>query len=270
MIFTHTLDSTEIIEKPHTMRTILKRGLSILILLETKPTAMEAQSPYSRYEIGLSAGTFLYQGDLTPAAQGSARSMNTGFTVMGSRLLTPSLSARVNLAVGRLSGDDGLYKTPDWRQQRNFTFQTPLLEFSAQAVWDPTAQNFTRSRIRFSPYVFAGVGVSFLRINRDWSGFNSSYFESEPEIAAGLEVDAARKLPGMIPVIPLGAGIKYHFNDRFSFQFESNYRLTYTDYLDGFSQSANPQKADHYHSQSVGLVYRFGKRPSWKCPKIPL
>lgn len=250
------------------MRRLMQNGISLLILLEIETMTSQAQSLSSRYEIGIHAGTFLYQGDLTPASQGSLKTLHPSLTLTGSRFLSPSLALRGTLTFSRLSGDDALYDQPTWRKQRNFNFQTPVFEFTAQAVWDPTAQNFSTQRTRFAPYVFAGAGLSFLRINRDYSAFNAGYFENEPEIAEGLTTDMARNPPRVLPVFPVGAGLRFNLNNRISFHAESNYRLSFTDYLDGFSQAANPSKRDYYHSQSLGVVYRFGKRPSWKCPKF--
>ena len=86
---------------------------------------------------------------------------------------------------------------------------------------------------------------------------------------AGLAVDAAKSLPPIIPVLPVGAGVRYSLNDRFSLIGETSYRLSFTDYLDGFSKAANPNKNDHYLSHSIGVIYSFKKKNNKElgCPK---
>ncbi|MEY2917953.1 MAG: hypothetical protein RIS73_1667, partial [Bacteroidota bacterium] len=176
-----------------------------------------------------------------------------------------SFSVRLNFNRGKLYGNDAAYSNPEWRKQRSFAFTTPVTEVSAQAVWSLLSQKSSR----FSPYLFAGAGFSFLNIKRDWSNLNTSVFGDGSAVQAGLVIDAAKKLPRIIPVVPVGAGVRYSLNDRFSLIGETSYRLSFTDYLDGFSKSANAGKNDHYMSHSVGIIYSFGKKnKTLGCPSV--
>jgi hypothetical protein len=47
---------------------------------------------------------------------------------------------------------------------------------------------------------------------------------------------------------------------------EGTYRLMRTDYLDGFSKSANPNLKDHYSSITIGAAYKFGNKEKYGCP----
>jgi hypothetical protein len=85
-----------------------------------------------------------------------------------------------------------------------------------------------------SPYLFAGLGVSLLNIKRDWSRFNAEYFSSEPKTLSGLAADQQHPLPALIPVFPMGIGIRYPISPSISVNAETSYRFTFTDYLDGF------------------------------------
>lgn len=134
-------------------------------------------------------------------------------------------------------------------------------------VWSVTRSNYSDKK--FSPYLFAGAGLSFLKIKRDWSAINTTYFGGETsEVLAGLAVDTAQSLPRMIPVIPVGAGVKYFFKPNWAINAETAYRITATDYLDGFSKAANPGKKDNYLNYSIGLIYRTGKKDRLGCPVI--
>lgn len=249
------------------MKSVSKKLLIALIFLSGNIYYVQAQIDLSKYEVGLSGGVFVYQGDLTPQQLGSYKTMKPQFALHVYRILSPAFSVRLNINRGKLYGNDALYADPEWRKQRNFNFSTPVTEISAQAVWSFLEQRSPR----FSPYVFAGAGFSFLKIKRDWSNINTSVFGEGSEVQAGLTEDAARSLPRIIPVVPVGAGVRYSLNNRFSLIGETGYRLSFTDYIDGFSKSANASKNDHYFSHSIGVIYSFGKKDkslnAVGCPK---
>ncbi len=238
----------------------------LFIVTVTISSLLSAQH-FPKYEFGINLGFTVYQGDLTPQQLGSFRTQKFALGLQAAKLLSPSLSVRAAFLRGRLKGDDALYAIPEYRRQRNFNFSTPLTELTGQLVWNPLAKNYVSKGL--SPYFFAGAGLAFLRIKRDWSGLNSSYFNSETStLFSGLAADTTHSVPRLIPVIPIGMGIKYFFTTKLGMNAEAAYRLGYTDYLDGFSEAANPDKKDHYLNYSVGLIYRTGKKDMLKCPKI--
>lgn len=239
-------------------------ALAFAVLI-TAPLFAQLNNP--KYEFGLNLGFTVYQGDLTPERLGSFKTQKLAWGLHASRLLSPSFAVRGNFLRGRLKGDDALYSAPEYRQQRNFNFSTPVTELTGQLVWNPLHRNYTDRG--FSPYFFAGAGLAFLNIKRDWSGLNTAYFDPETSsVFSGLTADSTHAVPRMIPVIPLGAGVRYYFTPRLGLNAETSYRLGYTDYLDGFSESANPSRKDHYLNYSIGIVYRTGKKDRLKCPKI--
>ncbi len=247
------------------MKSALKKTVLAVVFVSGNIYFLQAQINLSKYEVGLSAGVFVYQGDLTPQTVGSYKTMKPQLALHVYRILSPSFALRLNINRGKLYGNDGVYSNPEWRKQRNFNFSTPLTEISALAVWSFLAPKSPR----FSPYLFAGGGISFLKIKRDWSNLNTSVFGDGSDIQAGLAIDAAKKLPRIIPVLPVGAGVRYSLNDRFSLIGETSYRLSFTDYLDGFSKAANPNKNDHYLSYSIGMVYSFNKKDKkLGCPSV--
>ena len=225
-----------------------------------------AQINRPRYEVSAMISGFVYQGDLTPKRFGSFETTRLGFSLFGSLLLSPSFALRANFSHGSLRGDDALYKYPGYRQQRNFNFRSPVTEFSLLLSWSPLADQYDSRRI--SPYLFTGGGISFLRIKRDWSQFNASHFVEEPELIERLGEDQAVTPPRSIPVIPVGAGFRYQLTQRIGVNVESSYRFLFTDYLDGFSRAANPEKNDNYHTISAGVSYRIGQKDMLGCPVV--
>jgi hypothetical protein len=234
-------------------------SLSLLISMGST-----AQVKMGKYEFGVGLGMMVYQGDLTPSAFGSYRTSRFGFNIHAGKLISSSWVVRGNLLWGRLAGDDAKYSTPAYRQQRNFKFNATVRELSAQLVWLPLKEK------KISPYLFGGAGLSSLLITRDWSGINYNYFDAEgSEIATALAVDSAQQLPTLTPVFLSGIGVKYFINHSLALNAEYSYRIMRTDYLDGFSEAANPDKKDHYMNYSVGVVYHTGrKNRPLDCPVV--
>ncbi len=225
------------------------------------------QQRIPKYEFGANIGFLVYQGDLTPERLGSFRTQKLALGLHVSRLFRYYFSVRANLVVGSLRGDDALYKYPEYRQQRNFNFSSPVVELTGQLVWNLMGRNYIEKG--FSPYVFAGAGLSYLAIKRDWSAINPVYFDAETsDIWNRLAADAAHSLPRLLPVVPVGAGTKYFINSHWAVNAETAYRIIRTDYLDGFSRAANPLEKDHYWGYSAGIIYRPGKTDKMACPVI--
>jgi hypothetical protein len=222
---------------------------------------------YKDMSVGLNGGLYVYQGDLTPDPIGSFRTIKPGLSVFATKPVNHFLAARLHISFASLQGNDSRYSKPEYRQQRNFYFFTPLMEFSGQLVWNIRGRNYDDYGIQ--PYVFAGAGVSLIRTQKDYSRMNTAYFGEASEVYSGLVVDNAHGTPRALFSVPAGIGATYPLSERFSVNLETSYRFIFTDYLDGFSQSANPKLNDHYHSTSAGLIYKFGKKKKGLgCPSV--
>ena len=248
------------------MNNVLKEAICVLILSCGYSRALHSQTNNPKFQFGVGAGTFVYQGDLTPSSLGSYRTLKPAIGLFAAKFFSASLLFRANLAFGGLKGDDAKYSHPGYRQQRNFNFHTPLAEISGIAEWNVIARNYVSKG--FSPYLFAGVGYSFLKVKRDWSNLNTEYFSLESALMRGLAEDAQHSLLKGLLVLPVGAGVRYYLSDKIGISAETSYRLAATDYLDGFSRAANPSKRDHYYSHTIGIVYRIGKKNTLDCPVI--
>ncbi len=239
-------------------------GAAILCLAVSGTASYAQLSNVPRFQLGVSAGAFIYQGDLTPSDIGSYRTAKPAIQLTAAKLFSRSLSLKGVFSFGALQGDDSRYTFPAYRRERNFYFQSPVAEVAVQGEWAPLGSNY-RER-GFSPYVSAGIGYSFLHVQRDYSRFNVAHFVSEPDLIGRLAEDEAQSPPHGIVTIPLSVGVRYYLTDRLGVSFETNYRLTSTDYIDGFSRAANPSRNDHFYSHTVGVVYRIGKKNMYGCP----
>jgi len=241
--------------------------LSIIVIVAAFSKA-QGQTSLSKWQIGINGGIMIYQGDLTPETIGAYKTLQPTIGLYASRVINPSFLLRTNLAIGRLKGDDSRYDSPLWRKERNFKFASPVAEISELLVWNMAGNNGNDLGQRFSPYIFAGVGVSLLRVNRDYSGFNTHYFASATNLLNGLNADTLHVPPRATMVIPVGIGMEYYLTPKLSLTAETNLRYAFTDYLDGFSVGGNPKRKDAYHSHTIGLLYRFGGKNKLDCPVL--
>ena len=249
------------------MKAFLTKSIAFSLSITT--ISSYAQNEVPKFEVGINLGTFIYQGDLTPQRVGSLKTPTIAFNIFVSRIVSPSFSLRTNLALGKLKADESKYSSPAYRRERNFYFKTPVVELSELAVWNILGKNYENGKSGFSPYIMAGGGLSYLNIKRDWSRLNENYFLSDPAFFIGLNADIAHDLPRLIAVIPVGGGMRYSISQKLAVSGEILYRFTFTDYLDGFSQSVNPDKNDHFYSLTVGLIYRLGTKNKLNCPTVP-
>ncbi len=217
-----------------------------------------------KYEVGINAGAYMYQGDLTTHRIGSVETILPGFGISGTRIINKAFSARLMFNMAWLAGNESIYAYPKFRQQRNFSFAASVKELGLSVHWNILGTNY--ADVKFEPYVFACAGVSFVNITRNYSAVNLAYFDELSPVRQGLVTDASTPTPKVLPVVPVGAGMRYHISDRIVLNLEGTYRLMNTDYLDGFSYAANPKLKDHYSSLTIGASYKFGSKDKYSCP----
>ena len=251
------------------MRAFSRKVIGIVAVLGIHCMGAKAQFDLPKHELGLTAGTFIYLGDLTPERAGAFKSPGFALNLFYNRIISRSFSLRTNLAIGKTTADEMNYAHPEYRQQRAFRFKARVTEISEMLVWNVLGNNYTERRT-LSPYIFAGAGISFLNIRRDWSRFNPEFFAGDSALLAGLGEDTLHSLPRSTPVIPVGLGLRYNISSRWSVIAEASNRFMFTDYLDGFSKAANPDKNDNYTNYAIGVIYTLGggEKGSLKCPVI--
>ena len=244
------------------------KATTTLVLIAFLFTSLESSAQfYKDMSVGLNGGIYVYQGDLTPERFGSFKTIQPGFSFFAKKPINHFLAARVHVSIAKLKGDDSRYSKPEYRQQRNFYFTTPVKEFSAQLVWNIRGRNYDDQGIM--PYIFSGAGVSLINVRKDYSRMDLTVFGEGSEVMNGLAIDNAKGTPRALFSVPVGIGAEYPISNRFSVNIETSYRFIFSDYLDGFSHSANPALRDHYHSTSAGIIYKFGNRDKGvACPVV--
>jgi len=245
-----------------------KRKVTAIVLLSFLFVVSKSHAQfYSDMSVGINGGAYVYQGDLTPERFGSFKTIQPGISLFVKKPINHFLAARVHISFARLKGDESRYSKPEYRQQRNFAFSTPVAEFSGQLVWNILGRNYADYGLM--PYIFSGAGVSLVNISKDYSRMDPVIFGDGSDVLTGLVIDNIRGTPRALLAVPVGVGAEYPLSERFSVNAEFSYRFVFTDYLDGFSQSAGPKYNDHYHSSSAGVIYKFGEKTKGTgCPVI--
>ena len=96
---------------------------------------------------------------------------------------------------------------------------------------------------RFTPYLFAGLGMTI----------------AEPEVFQGEVPDPEGAYYETVHfVLPAGAGVKVGLRENIVVGLELGGRTSFSDYLDGVSQLANPGANDWYWTGNITLTYVFG------------
>lgn len=235
---------------------------SILFFIASDGFSQLSRVP--KWEAGIQVGAYIYQGDLTPHPIGSIETIQPGIGIMGTRILNRSFSIRAMFNYARLAADESIYVYPDWRKQRNLSFTASVKELGLSLHWNVLGTGY--DDVKYEPYVFAGAGVSIAGVSRNYSRVNYAYFGEKSTVLTGLAIDATASSQQVIPVVPVGAGLRYHISERIVLNLEGSYRFMHNDYLDGFSYSANPGFRDHYSSLTIGAAYKFGGKEKYGCP----
>ncbi len=245
-----------------------KKFLALFTIIFLSFGNVNAQYEDDGWEAGIGVATMIYQGDLA-GTFGSYKRLKPAINLYGGKMLGDYFSVRVSYTAGKISADDADYASPTWRRERNLHFSTSINELTAKIVFKPYGSTSFTPNSNFYPYVFAGAGVAFVRVKRDWSGITDALLQQE-KTATDLVADTMYHLPGIIQAIPVGAGMGYRLSPAVSLFGELTYHLAITDYLDGFSHLGNTSKKDNYYMLQMGVHCNFSlkKNGFTKCPPV--
>ena len=144
--------------------------------------------------------------------------------------LSNKLLLRGDLLFSKLGADDkkGLYPV------RNLNFKTNITEFDLLAEYNL----FDLSEKRFTPYIFAGVGVYKFNPYTFDSANRKVYLAPLGTEGQGLPQYPDRRIYKTTQInFPVGGGLKYAISEDVQFSFEYGLRITTTDYLDDVSKT---------------------------------
>ncbi len=147
------------------------------------------------------------------------------------------------LTFAMLSGNDA-FTEEKIRHNRNLSFRSPVIELTGQVeyyflreksknLYKISGINKKKKNKNLTAYVFTGFGLFFYsphaKYNGTWYNLRSLHTEGQ-----GLPGGPAQYSNFNI-CIPIGLGVRYSLNKKWSIGAELSFRKTFTDYLDDVS-----------------------------------
>jgi hypothetical protein len=231
-------------------KTFLTFGVAICLLVGMEPASAQ-QMLTQRSEVGFGIGAFNYTGDLV-------RTYNFAFskpaaTVFYRSNISNVISFRTSITGGKIGATDKRKPIDAFAATRDASFNLFLLEGAAAFEYHFLDWRDDKRRLRFTPYLFAGVSL-----------FGFSGVQQKNAEYSNVQM-----------AIPFGGGIKYVLNPKYYVAFEIGIRKTFFDYLDNISdgdpayktyQYGNAFDTDNYFFTGITLTYTFYDIP---CPSSP-
>jgi OmpA-OmpF porin, OOP family len=225
-----------------------------LFLFALSFDANAQKSPY-RFpdEVGLLLGASSYAGDIVKIGDYDLGIVGLSVGAFYRHPLTNNISIRLGLNQTTLSGDDNRWEGTD-RVQRGFNFTSSLTEFSARTEFDffnhRRKQSAVSFRKIFSPFVYIGAGFSLINPKTDYQP------NKNPQLQALIAQDI-ENTPSIVFTLPFGGGFRFDWSERILIGVEAGLNPVYSDYLDGISQSGQPNNDDWYMLGGISLSYRL-------------
>jgi hypothetical protein len=233
----------------HLRSTYILRALLLFGLVQL---AFHAEAQLSqRSEVGIGLGTFNYTGDMV-------RNYNFAFskpagTVFYRSNISSVISLRSALTVGKLGASDARHPIDSFAVKRNNSFNITVIEVSAAFEYHFLDWRDSKRKLRFTPYLFGGIGL-----------FSISGNKTKPTEYSNVQLS-----------IPFGGGFKYVLNPNYYLALEFGVRKTGFDYLDNVSdgnvslknyQYGNRYDNDTFYFLGITITRTFYDIP---CPTNP-
>ncbi len=205
------------------------------------------------YEVGVFAGGSNFIGDVGATNYISPNTSALGLMLKWNR--SPRHSWRVSIIYSDLKADDAKSDDPR-RIQRDYSFDSNLLEISAGMEFTFVEFDLHTSGLKFAPYIYSGISTA---------RHPNFYFSQAGEL---IDENADSWAWG----IPMVLGVKSNISNHLVLGFEIGARYTFSDEIDG-SVPDNPGRAnlsfgninsnDWYVFTGFTLTYTFGQRPCY-------
>lgn len=213
----------------------MKTNLSAILILLIICLSQEVLAQ-NRLHITAFGGLSNYQGDLQ-YRRFTTNQSNAAFSLGLTYDLSPNFSLQGMATRAKLGAHDQ-YNLASL-QFRNLSFETVIYEGSLVAQY----RIFDLNEKRFTPYLFAGIGVfRFQPYTFDSTGAKRFLKPLSTEGQGLPEYPDRKPYNNFQAAIPLGAGIKFRVTEHAILGFELGLRQLFTDYLDDVSTSyPNPE-----------------------------
>lgn len=205
------------------------------------------------YEVGIFAGGSNFIGDVGSKSYISPNQGAFGAIAKWNR--SPRHSFRISVIFSDLEGIDGKSDDPR-RKQRDYSFNTSILEISAGMEFTFWDFDLHTSGIKGTPYLYSGISVT---------SHDNYFFTSTGEYTSENTSSWAYGIPMVL-------GYKTNISNHLILAAEIGARYTFSDELDGsvpddkdkeFLSFGNTNSDDWYVFSGITLTYTFGRRPCY-------
>lgn len=214
------------------------------------------------HEIGLSAGVSNYYGDLQDRVFDSYTNRPMG-GLSYKFFANPHLGFRFQANYGHITAADSLSEARV-KQERNLRFGSRVFEVSGgvEINFFPVEKD----RMKFSPYVFGGIGIFHFNPYTDGMHGEKVYLRPLSTEGQNIPLYPDRHEYGLVNVsFPFGGGVKFFVGKTLMMSGEVGFRWTNSDYLDDVSKSyVNLDTLAAYRGQqAVDLAFRGDETRNW-------
>lgn len=197
--------------------------------------------------IGISLNSFNYYGDLSPSAKRVSTDLSFTRPAVGGSFVHrfgPRYQLVASFMLGGIKGSDNKSADPNdrdaaFRYVRNLSFRNRIQELSVVGQVDLFENQATYiSRVRWTPYVYAGVAVFHHNPQAQvpetdllGNAFSNAgeWVDLKPLKTEGADYKLIQA------AIPFGIGARFRINELMDIAGEFGFRYTFTDYLDDVS-----------------------------------
>lgn len=225
------------------MRKIVLISLFIIPLV-----SMSQQWKKTRKEILFGFGASNLLGDLGGADQIGTHlmkdleiSMTRPVVAGGYRYkLSPTMAVKGFGGWARLAGNDLLTAEPA-RNNRNLSFRTNIITASAQfeysVIEEKVKSRYSRRSKKFPLNIYFFGGFGFFYFNPEAQYYDGKWYKLKPlhTEGQGLPGSEAKDYSLVQFCVPMGIGLKYPINRKWSIGLEYSITKTFTDYIDDVS-----------------------------------
>jgi hypothetical protein len=224
--------------------------LIVLLLISNFGYSQRWKKQRFQVAYGIGSATFLGElGGANDVGSNFVRDLDVASTRPSTSILlryrlTQKIALRGSFSLGYVSGADSLTEEY-FRNQRNLSFRSPILELSGQLeyniVKEKDARRYSLRGVRgasaFSPNIFLFVGLGGFYFNPQ-AEYQGHWVNLQPLGTEGQNIEdiPTRKPYSRFSIcIPYGIGMRVPINRSFSIGLEFGVRKTFTDYLDDVS-----------------------------------
>jgi hypothetical protein len=236
--------------RKHKFNNIMKK---LHLLFCTLFVCLLSYSVNAQLELGFQAGRNSMGGDAIckeHSLQGIVTNTGGALGLYARYLFDSSrFGARLHYAYIPLSYDERKYSGSSTHSLRGLDGKNKASELTADFSWR------LLPRKKLSPYIFGGLGLQLSNYQVNWP----SLLKFDPSLASRVAED--QKASKINFILPVGAGLLWRITPQLGLTLESSLRLPLSDYYDGISKAANPNKDDWYGYGMLGLMYRLKGDP---------